>query len=89
MKIEFDAGKDDANRAKHGISLEAATEIDLLRSTVVEDMRRDYGERRFIAYGQIKGRLHVLCFTWRGENLRAIGLRRANKRERQRHDRQS
>ena len=64
-----------------------ACRLRLLQSTVVEDTRRDYGERRYIAYGPIEGRLHVLCFTWRGENLRAIGLRKANKQERKRYDR--
>lgn len=87
MKIEFDPVKDQINLKKHGVSLAAATEIDLDRAIVIEDRRFDYGEARFLAYGPIGGRLHVVWFTMRGAVLRAIGLRRANRRERQRYER--
>ncbi len=82
MQIEFDPAKDRINRAKHGISLAAAADIDLDSAIVIEDRRFDYGEARFLAYAPITGRLHVLWFTMRGDVLRAIGLRRANRRER-------
>lgn len=85
MRIEFDPAKDRANRNKHGISLAAAADIDLERATVIEDRRFDYGEARFVAYAPIAGRLHALWFTMRGETVRAIGLRRANRRERRRY----
>lgn len=29
----------------------------------------------------IDGRLHMLVFTWRGETMHVISLRKANKRE--------
>jgi hypothetical protein len=60
--------------------------MDLERAIVVEDRRRDYGETRYVAYGSIGKRLHALWFTWRGETLRVIGLRKANSRERKRYD---
>ena len=85
MEIEFDPPKDRINRAKHGISLAAAAEIDLEQAVVIEDRRYDYGETRFIAYAPVRGRLHVLWFTRRGGVVRAIGLRRANRRERNQH----
>lgn len=85
MKIEFDPAKDLINREKHGISLAAAADLDLDSAMVIEDRRIDYGETRFIAYGPISGRLHVLWFTMRGDRLRAIGLRRANRRERSKY----
>lgn len=50
------------------------------------DDRYDYGEQRFQALGLIGGRLHMLAFTMRGQTLRAISLRRANARERKRHE---
>lgn len=86
MKIEFDPDKDAINRAKHGMSLEAAAGMNLLQAAVVEDTRFDYGERRFLAYGRIEGRLHVLWFTRRGATIRVIGVRKANGRERKRYD---
>ncbi len=85
MEIEFDPAKDQINLRKHGVSLAAAAEMDLDRAIVIEDRRFDYGETRFVAYAPIGGRLHVLWFTMRGTVLRAIGLRRANRREGQRY----
>src|SRR6202040_3712444 len=35
----------------------------------IEDRRFNYGEARFIAYGPIDGRLHVLWFTMRGQRV--------------------
>jgi uncharacterized DUF497 family protein len=48
---------------------------------IIEDARRDYHERRLIAYGNISGRLHICVFTMRGTAFRIISLRRANRRE--------
>ena len=56
--------------------------MDFDNAVVIEDRRIDYGETRFIAYGLIDNRLHTLWFTMRGSVLRAIGLRKANRRER-------
>lgn len=86
MKVEFDSGKDRANRRKHGISLAAAAEMDFLVAQIIPDDRRDYGEDRLWAVAPIGGRLHVLTFTMRGEVVRAISLRKANDRERRRYE---
>ena len=85
MEIEYDPVKDLINRAKHGVSLATAAEIDLGQAIVIEDRRFEYGETRFIAYAPVGGRLHVLWFTRRGGVVRVIGLRRANQRERKQH----
>ena len=87
MRIEYDPDKDQANQAKHGVSLAAAAEMDLDKAIVIEDRRFDYGEARFLAYAPIGGRLHVLYFTMRGTVIRAIGLRKANTRERKHYER--
>jgi hypothetical protein len=47
--IDFDAGKDPANIAKHGVSLRLAEELDLDACVIVPDQRRDYGEPRLNA----------------------------------------
>ena len=86
MQIEFDPDKDSANRAKHGIALEVAANLRLDEAVVIEDRRAAYGEERFIAYVPLRGRLHVLWYTWRGGVVRVIGLRKANDRERNRYD---
>ena len=83
MKIEFDPAKDEANIAKHGVSLEAAAGFDWNTAFEREDDRFDYGEARFVALGLIGESLHVLVFT-QGSNddaVRAISLRPAQRHE--------
>ena len=82
MEIEFDSDKDQINRSKHGVSLTAASAMDFSTALVFPDERRDYGEDRFWAMGEIAGRLHVLAFTMRGDIMRAISLRKATPSER-------
>ena len=55
-------------------------------SGTVEDVRRDYGEPRFQALGEIDGRLHMLVFTPRGGDVHVISLRKANRREIKRYE---
>jgi len=45
------------------------------------DDRREYGEIRMIATGEIAVRVHVCVYTMRGDGFRIISLRRANRRE--------
>ena len=79
--IEFDPEKEDANIAKHGVSLRLAERFVPAEALIRLDSRFDYGEPRWIAYQEIDGRLHVLVFTTRQGDTRAISLRKANERE--------
>jgi uncharacterized protein len=81
VRIEFDAAKNEANLAKHGIDMASATQFDFDTAMVTSDARKSYGEARNIAVGYIGGRLHVLIFTKRGDVVRVISLRKANRRE--------
>jgi uncharacterized protein len=83
--IAFDPGKEAKNVAKHGISLVRAEEMDMAAAIIREDERFDYGEKRYIAFGGIDDALHCLVFTFRGSKVRAISLRKANKKEIRRH----
>ena len=85
MSIDFDPEKDAVNRAKHGLALDRAIDLDLRTAVVQPDQRRDYGEPRWRAYGMLDGRLHMLAFTVRDDRMRAISLRRANAREMKRY----
>jgi uncharacterized DUF497 family protein len=51
--FEWDEEKDQANRAKHGISFEEAKAIFDGPILTAPDDRQDYGEERFISYGQL------------------------------------
>jgi uncharacterized protein len=48
------------------------------------DARRDYGDTRVIAIGQVDGRLMVVVYTWRETARRIISARKANPREKRR-----
>lgn len=77
--IMFDASKDASNIAKHGVSLARAADLDPV--VVVSDDRKDYGETRFRAFGFIDGVAYCLAYTTRGDDVRAISLRRAHAKE--------
>ena len=81
MEIEFDPEKNARNVRDRGISFDQAQEFDWDSALVWSDTRQDYGEERFIALGLIGERLHSLVFTVRGNTVRVINLRKANRRE--------
>jgi uncharacterized protein len=84
VRIEYDPAKDEKNRAKHGVSLQAAASFDWDTALEREDDRFDYGEVRFVAIGQIDARLYVVVFTEGSDidTVRIISLRPAEKHER-------
>lgn len=79
--IEFDLEKDRKNREKHKLPLTLAGRLFTSGLYIEKDLRKDYGEDRFIAQGEVEGRLLVCVYTWRGERRRIISLRKANARE--------
>jgi uncharacterized DUF497 family protein len=81
MEIEFDTAKDEANKAKHGVSLELGAVVIANAVGDVADNRWTHEQRRK-AFGPIAGRLFVCVYTMRGEIYRIISVRRANRRER-------
>lgn len=83
MDIEFDPAKDEANIAKHGVSLARAANLEIL--AFIEDDRNEYGETRYRAWGMIDGKAHCLAFTHRDGKVRAISLRRAHRKEMDRY----
>lgn len=81
MDYEWDEGKREANRIKHGFDFHEMAHFQWESAMVMVDNRYDYSEERKIAIGYIGNRLFLVVFTIRGEALRIIGLRKANKRE--------
>lgn len=86
VKVTFDSAKDASNRAKHGVSLGDAAKLDWERTLVKPDARADYGEPRQIGYGPIGRRLYCVVYVERGDMLRIISLRKANRRETARYE---
>ncbi len=86
MEYEWDEGKREANRIKHGVDFAAVMWFNWESAILAEDRRWNYGEQRRVAIGFIGARLHVMIFTSRGEAIRVIGLRKANLREVKRYE---
>jgi uncharacterized protein len=89
MDISFDSAKSGKNLLARGISFELAAKFEWDSALVVEDLRKDYGERRFQALGLIKNRLYMMVFTPRANKVHVISLRKANKREVKRYEAQA
>jgi uncharacterized DUF497 family protein len=81
VRIEFDPAKDEANQAKHGVSLALAAELDWEAALVWFDARFEYEELRMIALAPKTEILYYVAFVDRGQARRIISLRRANRRE--------
>ena len=81
MNYEWDDKKCNSNLKKHKVDFSAVGGFDWQCALIIEDNRRDYGETRYRAMGLIGSRLHALVFTTRGEKVRVISLRKANRRE--------
>ncbi|RGE46137.1 BrnT family toxin [Comamonas testosteroni] len=81
MQTEYDANKDTINQQKHGIALSLASQIEWSEVLCFVDDRTDYGEVREVGFTVIEQRLYVVVFVQRGDTMRIISLRKANKRE--------
>lgn len=81
MRFSFDPTKDAANRAKHGVSLALARELDWDSALVWVDERFGYEEVRMIALAPRANALYFVAFVDRGRIRRIISVRRATRRE--------
>lgn len=81
MRIDFDTAKNERNIRERGLSFERVAEFDFETAILVVDTRRDYGEVRFRALGNLEGRLHALVFVGTPDGIRVVSFRKANKRE--------
>ncbi len=76
MGFEFDPAKSATNAAKHGIDFELAQQLwkdpDRLQIPA-----RTQGEPRFMLIGKINDRHWSAIFTFRGDNVRIVSVRRS------------
>jgi uncharacterized DUF497 family protein len=86
MGVSYDPKKCSRNVGERGLSFELVRGFEWSGAYVLEDVRRDYGEPRFQALGEIDGRLHMLVFTPRGGDVHVISRRKANRREIKRYE---
>jgi uncharacterized DUF497 family protein len=81
MAITFDPEKSAKNVAERGLSFELVEKLEWDTAYVKEDIRKDYGETRLQVLAFLDDRLYAAVVTPRGEDLRVISFRKANKKE--------
>ena len=81
MDITFDPEKNERNVIERELPFSLVSELDWGNARVIEDVRHDYPERRYIAMAYLRDRLHVVCFSQTETGIRVISFRKANKRE--------
>ena len=81
MAFTVDPRKNAKNIAERGLPFDLVEQFDWDTALVVEDTRHDYGEVRLQVLAQLGDRLHATVVTPRGQDLRVISLRLANRRE--------
>ncbi len=85
MQIEFDPEKRTATLLHRGLDMADAILVFAARNLTFEDIRNNYGEKRFITIGLIEKRMVYIAWTWRGEAIRIISMRKANEREQKKY----
>ena len=81
MDIRFDPAKRAKTLEARGLDFADAGLVFMGEVATDQDIRRDYGEDRFVTAGYLNGRMVVLVWTPRGADRRVISLRKANERE--------
>jgi len=84
MQITFDPVKRQKTLTERGLDFADAEFIFAGVTLEVEDIRKDYGEKRVICYGFLLGRLVVVGYTPRGADRHIFSMRKANEREQNR-----
>jgi uncharacterized protein len=85
MKFEFDPGKSEANKVKHGIDF---AEVQVLWEDPdrLQVSARTKGEPRLMLIGRIGGKHWSAIFTIREDKTRIISVRRSRTKEVERYE---
>ena len=87
MRIVWDPAKAKANLRKHGIRFSDADGVLFDSNALTEEIENVDGEQRFVSIGlDPLGRLLVVIYIFRGDDIRLISARRATRRERQAYE---
>ena len=81
MEIKFDPEKRRWTLEKRGIDFLDASLVFADVHYEIEDLRWDYGERRFRVFGQLHGRRVMVVWTPRGPKRRIIMMRHGHEDE--------
>jgi uncharacterized protein len=81
VEISFDPAKSERNETDRNLPFTLVEQLDWSGAIIEEDVRKNYGERRYRVLGLIGDRLHTIVFTPRADKVHVISLRKANQRE--------
>lgn len=88
MQFEWDSRKAATNLHKHGVAFEDATSVfaDPLARIFDDPDHSTQEDRELLVGHDLAGRLLIISFTERGDNVRIISARRATTREIHAHE---
>lgn len=82
MEFEWDEAKSEVCFVERGFDFAYVVHAFLDPNRVVSlDARWAYGEERYQLLGSIEGRVFFVAYTLRGQTIRIISARKANRRE--------
>ena len=81
MRIIYDLAKRELTLAERGLDFEDAALVFAGATVEIEDVRREYGERRVVCYGMLARRMVVVGYTPRGADRHVFSMRKPNDRE--------
>ena len=81
MKITFDPAKREATLRERRMDFADAVDVFANDTFDFPDERFEYGERRIVTVGHLRGRMVIVVWTPRGETRHIISMRKANERE--------
>ncbi len=85
--FSFDIAKNLENFAKHDLYLSDFAGFDNHAFTAIRDVRRNYGEERYRAFGRIDEKPYMVVLTIRDAAIRLISFRRCHSKEIARYER--
>ena len=88
MGLEWDENKNRENLLKHGFDFTDAGQLFENPILVIPDIRKEYGENRWIGIGRMNnGIIAVIVFTEKESGtIRVISMRKASKKERKKYE---
>jgi hypothetical protein len=86
MDFEWDPAKARSNVEEHGVSFPDTFAVFEDPSAITIDDPHDEEDRFITLEMDAFGRILVVIYTWRGENVRIISARKANRTERRNYE---
>lgn len=81
MRLFWDEAKRRRTVAERDLDFADAAQVFAGPTFEFEDRRKDYGERRMVCVGFLRGRMIVTVYRPQGSGRRIISMRKANDRE--------